>query len=80
MQKDNGFDQWGESARYRAADALLQGNFFADARTLFSDLLKRAQDENRIQALRQKVQEIWLRESSLNESARGPRANDGAGG
>lgn len=70
MQKDNGFDQWGESARYRAADALLQGNFFADARTLFEDLLKRASDENRIQALNGKIQEIWLRESSLRETTR----------
>ena len=66
LQKDNGFDQWGESARYRAADALLNGNFFADARTLLEDLLQRATDENRAKALREKLQQLWLRESNLS--------------
>ena len=65
MQKANGFDQWGISARYRAADALLEGNFFADAKTIFQNLLKHSKDENRISALRQKLQRIWLLESSL---------------
>ena len=65
LQKDNGFDQWGESARYRAADALLEGNFFEDARTLFEDLLKRATEETRRQALMQKLQDLRLRQSSL---------------
>ncbi len=73
MQKDNGFDQWGESARYRAADALLAGNFFSDARTLLEDLLRRAKDENRIQGLQQKLQQLWLRESNLG-------GGEGAGG
>jgi len=65
LQKDNGFDQWGESARYRAADALLEGNFFKDARTLFEDLLKRATEDTRRQALEQKLQDLRLRQSSL---------------
>lgn len=65
LQKDNGFDQWGESARYRAADALLEGNFFKDARTLFEDLLKRATEDTRRQALERKLQDLRLRQSSL---------------
>jgi hypothetical protein len=65
MQKENGFDQWGESAKFRAADALLEGNLFTDARTLFEDLLKRATEEPRKQSLQQKLQQLWLRESSL---------------
>ena len=65
MQKDNGLDQWGESARFRAADALMEGKLFADARTLLEDLLKRAKEENRKAGLKQKLQQLWLRESSL---------------
>lgn len=65
MQKDNGFDQWGEAARYRAADALLEGNLFADARSLFEGLLARATEEPRRQALTRKLQQVWLRESSI---------------
>ena len=75
MQKDNGFDQWGESARYRAADALMEGNFFADARTLFEDLLDRASEDNRKQALNQKLQQLWLKESSLRSSHGNVSAN-----
>jgi len=65
LQKDNGFDQWGESARFRAAESLLSANLVADSRTLFEDLLARANDENRKLQLQQKLQELWLLESSL---------------
>ena len=71
MQKENGFDQWGESARYRAAEALLEGNFFDDARTLFEDLLNRASEEPRRQALQQKIQQLWLRQSSTERTQSG---------
>lgn len=73
LQKDNGFDQWGESARYRAADSLLQGNFFGDARTLFEDLLARATEDNRRQQLLQKLQDLRLRESSMEGEAQASR-------
>lgn len=65
MQRANGHDQWGRSARYRAAEALLAGNFFADARTLFRDLLETTKDESGISALELKLQQVWLLESSL---------------
>lgn len=65
MQKANGFDQWGEAARYRAAESLLQGNLFVDAKTLFEGLEKRAADESRRQALDQKLQQLRLRQSSI---------------
>lgn len=68
MQKDNGFDQWGESARFRAAEALLEGNFFEDSLRLFDGLLARAQEEPQKQALQQKIQQIWLRRSSFGKS------------
>jgi hypothetical protein len=66
LQKDNGFDQWGESARFRAAESLLSANLVSDSRVLFEDLLARADDENRKLQLKQKLQELWLLESSLN--------------
>lgn len=75
MQKNNGFDQWGESARYRAADALMEGNLFVDARRLFEDLLQRSTEETRKQALQQKLQQLWLKESSLKPSAESASLN-----
>lgn len=75
MQKDNGFDQWGESARYRAADALMEGNLFTDARSLFEDLLRRATEDTRKQALQQKLQQLWLKESSLKPTAESASLN-----
>ena len=66
MQKANGFDQWGESARFRAADALMDGKLFADAKTLFEGLLRRAKEESRIAGLKQKLQQLSLLEASFN--------------
>jgi len=68
MQRDNGFDQWGRSARFRAADALLQGNFFEDALRLFEGLLSRAEEDSQKQSLQQKIQQIWLRRSSVGNT------------
>ena len=75
MQKNNGFDQWGESARYRAADALMEGNLFVDARRLFEDLLQRTTEETRKQALQQKLQQLWLKESSLKPTSESASLN-----
>ncbi len=66
LQKKNGFDQWGESARYRAAESLLSANLISDSRVLFKDLLARASTNSRKTQLKQKLQELWLHESSLN--------------
>ena len=66
LQKKNGFDQWGESARYRAAESLLSANLISDSRALFKDLLARASTASRKTQLKQKLQQLWLHESSLN--------------
>ena len=66
LQKANGFDQWGESARFRAAESLVQANQVSDARTLFEDLLKRATEESRKNSLKQKLQQIWLLDSYVS--------------
>ena len=66
IQKDNGWDQWGEAARFRAAESLQSANLVVDSRRQFESLLKRAQDDSRRAQIRQKLQELWLLESSLN--------------
>ncbi|NKB75861.1 MAG: hypothetical protein GKR96_02175 [Gammaproteobacteria bacterium] len=66
LQKANGFDQWGESARFRAAESLVEANQVSDARSLFEDLLSRATEESRKTSLQQKLQQIWLLDSYVS--------------
>ncbi len=63
LQQADGFDRWGEAARFRAAEALMNGQLFADARRLFDDILARADSAARRTALQQKIQRSWLLES-----------------
>ena len=63
MQKDDGFDRWGRSARYRAAESLQSAELIADARKLIEELLVNAEDEGRRIQLQHKIQELWLLES-----------------
>jgi len=65
LLKDNGFDQWGESARFRAAECLQSANLVADARAMFQTLHDRTNDDTRKGQLQQRIQELWLLESSL---------------
>ena len=58
LQKANGFDQWGESARFRAAESLVQANQVSDARALLEGLLDRATEESRKNSLKQKLQQM----------------------
>ncbi len=69
LQQADGFDRWGEAARFRAAESLLAGKLFADARRLFEDLLSRAKSATRRSALQQKLQRVWLLESSHLQSS-----------
>ena len=63
MLKDDGWDQWGVAARYRAAESLQSANLVTDARVLFEDLLARATDNKRRIQLKQKLQQLRLLES-----------------
>ncbi len=63
MQKNNGWDQWGIAARYRAAESLQSANLVTDARVLYEDLLVRATDDKSRAPLKQKLQQLWLLES-----------------
>ena len=65
LQENNGFDPWGEAARYKASEALLAANLVADARVLIEDLLARAATTSRKTKLQQKLQQLWLHESRL---------------
>jgi len=63
LQAPDSFDPWGRAARFRAAEALMDGGLFEDARRLFQDLLAGAPSEASRNALRQKLQRIRLLES-----------------
>jgi hypothetical protein len=67
MLKDNGLDQWGQSARLRAAESLQSANLLADSKALYQDLLRRTTDEARQARLRQRLQELWLLQSSQEQ-------------
>ncbi len=65
LQEADGFDRWGEAARYQAAESLTEGKLYDDARRLLEDSLARAQSDERRNALKQKLQRLSLLQSSL---------------
>ena len=56
-----GYDQWGQSARYRAAEALVQAGLREDAKSLYEDLLGKTQDPRKQHQLKQRLQQLWLK-------------------
>ncbi|MGR3913220.1 MAG: hypothetical protein OD918_01630, partial [Gammaproteobacteria bacterium] len=64
MQKSGGLDRWGEAARFRAAEALMHAKLFGDARSLLEGMLARTAEPARGDAIRQKLQQLWLLQSS----------------
>ncbi len=68
LLKDNGLDQWGESARFHAAECLQSANLYSDASSIFKGLYDRSQDEGRRSQFQQRIQELRLLESSLKDS------------
>lgn len=57
-----GFDPWGQTARFFAAESLADAGLVNDARHLYKGLLRVAQDENRKMVLRQRLQHLQLME------------------
>ncbi|WP_459868534.1 tetratricopeptide repeat protein [Endothiovibrio diazotrophicus] len=53
-------DQWAQSARYAAAEALAEAGLADDARVLYQRLLAVTKDPARKAVLRHKLQELWL--------------------
>ncbi len=64
LLEHKGLDQWGESARYRAAESLQSARLYSDARTILADILRRSDNEQRNTQLRQRIQELDLLETS----------------
>ena len=63
----NGFDQWGQSARYHAASNLMEAGEYTDARRLFEDLLAATTDAARRGTIKQALQRLWLLENQINQ-------------
>lgn len=66
LQQADGLDPWGEAARFRATEALMNHNLFDDAKNLLEEMLGRARDENWRSVLRERLQQLLLLQSSLN--------------
>lgn len=64
LEKDNGYDQWGHSARYHAASNLMEAGNYSDARALFNGLLKATIDASRRGTIKQALQRLWLLENN----------------
>ena len=60
MIKDKQSDPWSQTARYRAADVLVQAGLINDARLLYQQLLKVTKNQNRKAVIKQKLQQLWL--------------------
>jgi tetratricopeptide (TPR) repeat protein len=59
----DGWDLWGQSARYHAAEALGEAGLTADARRLYEALLQTTQDPNRRVVIERNIQQLWLKQN-----------------
>jgi hypothetical protein len=64
---DQQLDLWGQSARFRAAEALVDAGLLQDAFNVYRSLLKESSDQNRQLQLRQKLQNLNLLEAVRSE-------------
>lgn len=56
-----GQDQWGQSARYHAAEALAEARLLEDARRIYEQLLNEVGGGTRAAALQRRLQELWVK-------------------
>lgn len=54
-------DQWGQSARYHAAEALAEAHLLEDARRIYEQLLKEVGEGKQAAALQRRLQELWVK-------------------
>ena len=64
-----GTDLWGQSARYKAAEALTSAGLIGDARRTFESLLDSTSDTARRSVLHGKIQQLWLLQADDNDIA-----------
>ena len=55
-----GDDLWGQSARYRAGEALAKAGLLGDARRVYESLLAITSDPARQSVLRTRLQQLWV--------------------
>ena len=55
-----GGDMWGQSARFHAAESLAKAGLTADARDVYTGLLKFTEDPKRRVLLERNIQQLWL--------------------
>lgn len=62
-----GDDIWAQSARYQAADVLVEAGLLDDAQRIYQALLKVTDDPKRIAALNFELQQLWLKQKQRIE-------------
>ena len=63
-----GYDPWGQTARFRAAEILADANLFDDAQRLYESLMKVTREPSRRASIRYKLQELWLKRQQNTEA------------
>lgn len=59
-----GYDPWGQTARYKAAEVLAEGGIYADAERLYKKMLSTTADEKRKAVIRNQLQALKLKQNS----------------
>ena len=59
-----GYDPWGQTARYKAAEVLAEGGLYADAERLYKKMLETTGDEKRKAVIRNQLQALKLKQNS----------------
>ena len=59
-------DLWGQSARFKAGQALMKAEIYDDAKKVFSDLLLVTVSDSRKAIINQNLQKIRLLKSTVN--------------
>ena len=60
-------DPWGQTARYHAADMLLEAGSYKDSGTIYRRLLAITKEPGRKVVLKNKIQQIWLQSNQKSE-------------
>lgn len=55
-----GYDVWGQSARFRAAEAMAKAGLVEDARRIYFSLMEVSEDAQRKAILERRVQQLWI--------------------
>jgi hypothetical protein len=60
-------DLWAQSARFKAADALVKAALYEDAKHAYTELMRITANDARKRVIRQKLQQIQLLRNSAEE-------------